>query len=143
MALDGVKRVRVNTLEAVGDYIHAEDVARAIVVAAARAAPALQQPTTSPAVRPRASATGRLGGGEGAGFHAEIVPPEQADILQDPTLSDGMWGAYDISRIDRRDRLEAAPGARGAARLHGLDGRARRQARTGDAMTPHEPTRAT
>ena len=31
MALDGVQRVRVNTLDAVGDYIHAEDVARAIV----------------------------------------------------------------------------------------------------------------
>ena len=31
MALDGVKRVRVNTLAAVGDYIHADDVAAAIV----------------------------------------------------------------------------------------------------------------
>src|SRR5215467_10206406 len=31
LALDGAKRVRVNTLDAVGDYIHAEDVARAIV----------------------------------------------------------------------------------------------------------------
>src|SRR5271167_3306524 len=31
LAVDGVKRVRVNTLKAVGDYIHAEDVARAIV----------------------------------------------------------------------------------------------------------------
>ena len=30
---------------------------------------------------------------------AEISAPEQADILQDPTLKDGMWGAYDISRI--------------------------------------------
>jgi nucleoside-diphosphate-sugar epimerase len=34
-----------------------------------------------------------------AGFRAEIATPEQADILQDPTLKDGMWGAYDISRI--------------------------------------------
>ncbi|TLY64489.1 MAG: hypothetical protein E6K47_17045 [Gammaproteobacteria bacterium] len=33
------------------------------------------------------------------GFGAEIVPPEQADILQDPTLKDGMWGAYDVSRL--------------------------------------------
>src|SRR5215468_9553564 len=31
MALDGIECVRVNTLDAVGDYIHAEDVARAIV----------------------------------------------------------------------------------------------------------------
>ena len=28
-----------------------------------------------------------------------MVPPEQADILQDPTLKDGMWGAYDVTRI--------------------------------------------
>jgi len=33
------------------------------------------------------------------GFGAEIVPPEQADIVQDPALRDGMWGAYDVSRI--------------------------------------------
>ena len=33
------------------------------------------------------------------GFHAEVVPPEQADIVQDPALAGGMWGAYDISRI--------------------------------------------
>ncbi|HKF98407.1 MAG TPA: hypothetical protein VKB20_09130, partial [Steroidobacteraceae bacterium] len=24
---------------------------------------------------------------------------QQADIVQDPTLSDGMWGAYDVGRI--------------------------------------------
>ena len=42
MALDGVERVRVNTLDAVGDYIHSEDVARGHRVAAARAAAALQ-----------------------------------------------------------------------------------------------------
>jgi nucleoside-diphosphate-sugar epimerase len=33
------------------------------------------------------------------GFHAEIVADEEADILQDASLRDGMWGAYDISRI--------------------------------------------
>ncbi len=31
MAVEGVKRLRVNTLDAVGDYIHAEDVASAII----------------------------------------------------------------------------------------------------------------
>jgi nucleoside-diphosphate-sugar epimerase len=34
------------------------------------------------------------------GFAAEIVPPEQADIVQDPMLRDGMWGAYDVSRLN-------------------------------------------
>jgi UDP-glucose 4-epimerase len=33
------------------------------------------------------------------GFHGEIVPDSDADILQDAAHRDGMWGAYDISRI--------------------------------------------
>ena len=33
------------------------------------------------------------------GFHAKITSPEDADIVRDSTLRDGMWGAYDISRI--------------------------------------------
>ncbi len=56
LALDGVKRVRVNTLEAVGDYIHAEDVARAIV-SLLHAPRCTTAATTSPAVPRRASAT--------------------------------------------------------------------------------------
>ena len=32
------------------------------------------------------------------GFHA-AVPAEQADIVQTQHLRDGMWGAYDVSRI--------------------------------------------
>ncbi len=31
LAVEGARRVRVNTLAAVGDYIHVEDVARAII----------------------------------------------------------------------------------------------------------------
>jgi UDP-glucose 4-epimerase len=27
------------------------------------------------------------------------VPAAEADIVQDPNLRDGMWGAYDISRL--------------------------------------------
>jgi UDP-glucose 4-epimerase len=99
MAIAGEKRVRVNTLEAVGDYIHAEDVAQAII--------ALLRPA-----RLRYSAyniaigrTTRLGdfiawaAEKSPGFQAEITGVEDADIVQDPTRVDGMWGAYDISRI--------------------------------------------
>jgi UDP-glucose 4-epimerase len=100
MAVAGVKRVKVNSLEGVGDYVHAEDVARAIV-------------TLLRLERVRYSAyniamgyTARLGelvgwaAEKSPGFHAEIVSAEQADIVQDPTRIDGMWGAYDISRIE-------------------------------------------
>jgi UDP-glucose 4-epimerase len=99
LALDGVKRVRVNTLDAVGDYIHAEDVADAII--SLLRAPRLRYCAYNVA----AGATASIGEMVGwaaekvPGFTAEIVPPEQADIVQDPTLRDGMWGAYDVSRV--------------------------------------------
>ena len=99
MAVDGVKRVRVNTLTAVGDYIHVEDVARAIV--SLLRAPALRYSAYNVA----AGATATVGDLVGwaaekvPGFHAEITAAGEADILQDATQWDGMWGAYDISRI--------------------------------------------
>lgn len=33
------------------------------------------------------------------GFHAEITSAEKADIIVDPTKTDGRWNAYDISRM--------------------------------------------
>jgi UDP-glucose 4-epimerase len=99
LAVDGVKRVRVNTVDAVGDYIHAEDVARAIV--ALLHAQRLRYSTYNVAQ----GSTATLGelitwaAEKYPGFHAEISAAEETDILQDPTRLDGMWGAYDISRI--------------------------------------------
>jgi UDP-glucose 4-epimerase len=99
LALDGVRRVRVNTLEAVGDYIHAEDVAAGIV--SLLHAPSLHYSSYNIA----SGATVSIGALVGwiaekvPGFHAEITGPDDADILQDATLNSGMWGAYDISRI--------------------------------------------
>jgi len=99
MALDGVKRVRVNTLDAVGDYIHAQDVADAII--SLLRAPRLRYSAYNVACGRTASIREMVGwvAEKVPGFCAEIVPPEQADILQDPTLREGMWGAYDVSRI--------------------------------------------
>jgi UDP-glucose 4-epimerase len=99
MAVAGVKRVRVNTLEAFGDYVHVEDVARAIV-----ALLRLEHVRYS-AYNIATGHTTRLGdlvewaAEKYPGFHAEITPAEAADIVQDPARIDGMWGAYDISRI--------------------------------------------
>jgi UDP-glucose 4-epimerase len=99
MAVEGVQRVRVNTLDAVGDYIHSEDVARAVV--SLLRAPRLGYSTYNVAYGTTASIGDmvRWAAEKVPGFSAEVVPPEQADILQDPTLRDGMWGAYDTSRI--------------------------------------------
>jgi len=99
LAVEGAQRVRVNTLTAVGDYIHAEDVAQGIV--ALLRAPALryssynvaQGTTTSIAELVQWAAE------RAPGFHAEVTPEADADILQDPSLRDGMWGAYDIARV--------------------------------------------
>jgi UDP-glucose 4-epimerase len=98
-AVEGVKRLRVNTLDAVGDYIHSEDVARAIV--ALLRAPRLRFSAYNVAYGAAVSIGDMVAWAaeKAPGFAAEVVPPEQADILADPTLRDGMWGAYDISRI--------------------------------------------
>lgn len=99
MALDGVRRVRVNTLDAVGDYIHVDDVARGIV--SLLRAPRLRYSVYNIA----AGATATVGdlirwaAEKAPGFHGELSDEAQADILQDPLQRDGMWGAYDISRI--------------------------------------------
>ncbi|MBS0373817.1 MAG: NAD(P)-dependent oxidoreductase [Proteobacteria bacterium] len=99
LALDGVRRVKVNTLEAVGDYVHSEDVARAIL--SLLHAPTLRYGAYNVA----AGATASIGelvawaAEKVPGFGAEVVAAADADILQDPALRDGMWGAYDISRL--------------------------------------------
>ena len=99
LAVDGIKRVRVNTLDAVGDYIHAEDVAAGIV--SLLHAPILRYSAYNLAAGRTATIRDMVGwiAEKVPGFHAEIAGPEEADILQDATLSSGMWGAYDVSRI--------------------------------------------
>jgi nucleoside-diphosphate-sugar epimerase len=99
MALDGVRRIGVNTLDGVGDYIHAEDVAAGI--SALLRAPKLRHSVYNIAAGV-ATTTGELiawAAEKAPGLHGEIVPPEQAEIVQDPALTGGMWGAYDIARI--------------------------------------------
>ena len=99
MAVEGVKCVRVNTLSAVGDYVHAEDVARAIV--ALLRVPVLHYSAYNIA-QGSATTIGELvewAAQRAPGFYATIAADADADILQDASLRDGMWGAYDISRI--------------------------------------------
>jgi UDP-glucose 4-epimerase len=99
MALDGIKRIRVNTLDAVGDYIHVEDVASAII--ALLRAPRLRYSAYNVACGETTTIGDLIGWAaeKVPGLAAEIVEPEAADVLQDPNLRDGMWGAYDIARI--------------------------------------------
>jgi UDP-glucose 4-epimerase len=109
LAVEGVKRVRVNTLDAVGDYIHVEDVARAIV--ALLRAPRLRYSAYNVACGTTASIGDMVewAAEKVPGFRAEIVPAEQADIVQDPTLRDGMWGAYDVARLSAETGWKPRP----------------------------------
>jgi UDP-glucose 4-epimerase len=109
MAVEGVKRVRVNTLAAVGDYVHVEDVARAVV--SLLRAPALRYAAYNIAAGTTVTLGDLVGWAaeKAPGFQAEITPAADADILQDATLSDGMWGAYDISRISAETGWKPRP----------------------------------
>jgi UDP-glucose 4-epimerase len=99
MAVEGRACVRVNTLEAVGDYIHVEDVARAIVLLLR--APRLRY-TSYNIAQGVTTTLGELVGWaaeKAPGFRAQVCTGSDVDILQDPALRSGMWGAYDISRL--------------------------------------------
>jgi nucleoside-diphosphate-sugar epimerase len=109
MALEGVKRVRVNTLAAVSDYIHVEDVARAVV--SLLRARALRYGAYNVAAGTTATVGDLVGWAaeKVPGFQAEITAAADADIVQDASLSDGMWGAYDISRISAETGWKPRP----------------------------------
>jgi UDP-glucose 4-epimerase len=109
MAVEGVKRLRVNTLDAVGDYIHAEDVANAII--ALLRLPNVRYSTYNIALG-RTTSLGDFvawAADKFQGFQAEITGVDTADIVQDPTRVEGMWGAYDISRISAETGWKPRP----------------------------------
>jgi UDP-glucose 4-epimerase len=109
LAVEGVKCVRVNTLDAVGDYIHVEDAARAI--AALLRAPRLRYSSYNIA-QGVTTTIGELvewAAEKAPGFHAQLSPDADADILQDSSLRAGMWGAYDISRISAETGWKPRP----------------------------------
>ncbi len=91
--------VRVNARDAVGDFIHAEDVAEALALLLQ--ADELTDVAYNIAYGETASleqlvsyAAERLGD-----VAMEVVPACEADVVLDPTRRTGRWGAYDISRI--------------------------------------------
>ena len=109
MAVEGVQRVRVNTLTAVGDYVHVEDVAGAIV--ALLRTPTLHYSTYNVAQGCVTTIAELVdwAAQRAPGFHAQVVADADADIVQDASLRDGMWGAYDISRITTQTGWKPRP----------------------------------
>lgn len=100
MALAG-EVIRPNSLEPVGDYAHSSDVAQAIIAL-----------LIAPRLRYRhynigSGVTSTIGDvinwaqEKIPDLMVEVSPPETANIIQDTALKDGMWGAYDLARIER------------------------------------------
>ncbi len=99
LAIERPGPIRANALDGIGDYIHAEDAARALL--ALLAAPKLRHPVYNVALGEAVTVAEMIGyaGERVPGVRAEAAPGAEADILQDSPSRGGMWGPYDISRI--------------------------------------------
>lgn len=98
-AVEGRHVLTVNAFEGVGDYIHVRDVARALI--ALLEAPRLTYSVYNVAYGALTSVADFIAWAAERypGFHGALAPAETAELVQDPNLRDGMWGAYDISRL--------------------------------------------
>ncbi|WP_413992710.1 NAD-dependent epimerase/dehydratase family protein [Labrys okinawensis] len=100
MALAG-EVIRPNSLDSAGDYLNSVDVAAAII--ALIGAPVLRYRHYNVASG-EISTTGdfvRWAGEKVPGVQCEVTFDATANVVQDPTLRDGMWGAYDTARLER------------------------------------------
>lgn len=109
MALSG-ETIRPNSLKPVGDYLHSVDAAGAIL--ALIEAPQLRYRHYNVATGSVVTIGDIIGWAaeKVPGVTVEVSPPETANIVQDPTLTDGMWGAYDIARLTRDTDWRPRPG---------------------------------
>ena len=99
MAVDGAKCVRVNSIDTVGDYLHSEDLAQGIIALLKASQIRFSAYNIAAGVTATVDDLVQWAAEKAPGFHAEVTASEDADIMRDPSLRDGMWGAYDISRI--------------------------------------------
>ncbi len=102
--------IRPNSLEPVGDYILSTDVARAII--ALLDAPELRYRHYNIGSGTTATIGDIIGWARARapGLVAQLSSPDTANVVQDPTLKHGMWGAYDIARIERDTNWRPRPG---------------------------------
>jgi len=98
-ALEG-KPVRINAPDGVGDHIHAQDVARAMIALLEKEG-GFDHPVYNVA-QGEAVTVGELlelCAEIVPGLAWELAPPETCDIVADPRFKGGRWGAYDTTRI--------------------------------------------
>ena len=98
-AAEGRGVLTVNALDGVGDYIHVQDVARALI--ALLHASRLSYGVYNVAYGSLTSVGDFIewAAERYPGFRGVLASPETAELVHDPKLRDGMWGAYDIARL--------------------------------------------
>ncbi|MFO1147467.1 MAG: NAD-dependent epimerase/dehydratase family protein [Alsobacter sp.] len=109
MALAG-EEVRPNSLEAVGDYVLSTDVADAIM--ALLDAERLRYRHYNIGSGTTASTGDIIGWARerAPDLKVTVVNDDTANVVQDPALRGGMWGAYDTARIERDTPWRPRPG---------------------------------
>ncbi|RZA07629.1 MAG: hypothetical protein EOP02_37255 [Proteobacteria bacterium] len=108
-AIEGLP-IRISAPEAVGDYIHAGDVASAIVALLEKDGP-LDHPVYNIALGQSVTLRGLVAEVAAIvpGATWELSDTGQCDIVSDDTHKGGRWGAYDISRISNETGWRPRP----------------------------------
>ena len=98
-ALEGA-RLRINAPDAVGDHIHSQDVARAIMALLEKEEP-FKYPVYNIAYGEAVTLRELIGlvADIVPKLEWEVAPEDDCDIVADDRFRGGRWGAYDISRI--------------------------------------------
>jgi nucleoside-diphosphate-sugar epimerase len=109
MALAG-EVIRPNSLSPVGDYILSSDVARAILALLDAARLRYRHYNIGSGVTASIGDIVSWARERVPGLKVEVSAPELANVIQDPGLGTGMWGAYDTARIERDTGWRPLPG---------------------------------
>lgn len=102
--------LRVNSLDSVGDHIHAQDVAAALIGLLDKDGPFAH--SVYNIAQGEAVTLGTLLETVARilpGLRWEVAAPEACDHVQDPRHTGGRWGAYDIGRITRETSWRPRP----------------------------------
>ncbi|SAL29979.1 dTDP-glucose 4,6-dehydratase [Caballeronia sordidicola] len=100
MALDG-EVIKPNNLAPVGDYLHSVDAARAILALAEASRLRYRHYNVASGVTATIGEIIGWAADRVPGVRYEVTDESGANVIQDPALATGMWGAYDIARIER------------------------------------------
>jgi UDP-glucose 4-epimerase len=100
MALAG-QTIKPNSLVPVGDYLHSVDTANAILALVEAKKLNYRHYNVASGVTTSIGEILAWAAEKVPGLRYEVTSDDAANIVQDPMLSAGMWGAYDISRLER------------------------------------------